>query len=201
MFKAAITRYSAKFSLALFALVSTPVSAHVGHGPDGVMATSFISGITHPLTGLDHLIMLLGLGFLVSQSKGINRQLRLITIAVFSMVVGVGLGVLSGIVIGVESIIMTSIFVVAFAVWQNKQQQQTNVLSKIFSYGPIALVVFHGWAHGLEAPASQLFSFVPGMMLSAAMLMSIGCVVGRFISAKWLSPALAISGVMLVLVG
>ncbi|MGF1878655.1 HupE/UreJ family protein [Photobacterium frigidiphilum] len=200
MFKAAITRNFAKFSLALFALFSTSVSAHVGHGPDGVMATSFFSGITHSLTGLDHLLMLLGLGFLVSQSKGNNRQLSLITIAVFSMVVGVGLGVLSGIVIGVESIIMASIFVVAFAVWQNKQQQ-ASVLSKVFSYGPIALVVFHGWAHGLEAPASQLFSFVPGMMLSAAMLMSIGCVVGRFVSAKWLSPALAISGVMLVLAG
>lgn len=200
MFKAAITRNFAKFSLALFALFSTSVSAHVGHGPDGVMATSFFSGITHPLTGLDHLLMLLGLGFLVSQSKGNNRQLSLITIAVFSMVVGVGLGGLSGIVIGVESIIMASIFVVAFAVWQNKQQQ-ASALSKVFSYGPIALVVFHGWAHGLEAPASQLFSFVPGMMLSAAMLMSIGCVVGRFVSAKWLSPALAISGVMLVLAG
>lgn len=200
MFKAAITRNFAKFSLALFALFSTSVSAHVGHGPDGVMATSFFSGITHPLTGLDHLLMLLGLGFLVSQSKGNNRQLSLITIAVFSMVVGVGLGILSGIVIGVESIIMASIFVVAFAVWQNKQQQ-ASALSKVFSYGPIALVVFHGWAHGLEAPASQLFSFVPGMMLSAAMLMSIGCVVGRFVSAKWLSPALAISGVMLVLAG
>lgn len=200
MFKAAITRNFAKFSLALFALFSTSVSAHVGHGPDGVMATSFFSGITHPLTGLEHLLMLLGLGFLVSQSKGNNRQLSLITIAVFSMVVGVGLGILSGIVIGVESIIMASIFVVAFAVWQNKQQQ-ASALSKVFSYGPIALVVFHGWAHGLEAPASQLFSFVPGMMLSAAMLMSIGCVVGRFVSAKWLSPALAIGGVMLVLAG
>ncbi|MEH6530109.1 MAG: HupE/UreJ family protein [Photobacterium frigidiphilum] len=200
MFKAAITRNFAKFSLALLTLVSTSVSAHVGHGPDGVMATSFFSGITHPLTGLDHLIMLLGLGFLVSQSKGVNRQLSLITIAVFSMVVGIGFGALSGIVTGVESIIMASIFVVAFAVWQNKQQQ-ASVLSKVFSYGPIALVVFHGWAHGLEAPASQLFSFVSGMMLSAAMLMSMGCIVGRFVSAKWLSPALAISGVMLIIVG
>lgn len=200
MFKTAITRYSAKLSLALLTLVSTSVSAHVGHGPDGVMATSFFSGITHPLTGLDHLVMLLGIGFLISQSKGMNRQLSLITVAVFGMVAGVGFGALSGIATGVESIIMASIFAVAFAVWQNKQQQ-VSLFSKVFSYSSIALVVFHGWAHGLEAPVSELFSFASGMMLSAAMLMSIGCIVGRFVSAKWLSPALAISGVMLVLVG
>ena len=180
--------------------ISTAVfsgSALAHTGTETFMASTFANGLLHPLTGLDHLIMLLGVGFLAAQMKG--KQVSIIVGALVTMLIGTGFGALTGLITGMESLILASVFIVAVAVW--KQSQQVAAKVNLLSSAAVVMVLFHGWAHGVEAPAAQLVQFVPGMLISAAALLTLGAVIGRQVSAKWLSPSLGLSGVLVAFLG
>ena len=182
------------------AALSTTVfsgSALAHTGTDTLMASTFANGLLHPLTGLDHLLMLLGVGFLAAQMKG--KQVSVILGALVTMLIGTGFGALTGLMTGMESLILASVFIVAAAVWKQSQQVAANI--NLLSSAAVVMVLFHGWAHGVEAPAAQLVQFVPGMLISAAALLTLGAVIGRQVSAKWLSPSLGFSGVLVALLG
>ena len=182
------------------AALSTTVfsgSALAHTGTDSLMASTFANGLLHPLTGLDHLLMLLGVGFLAAQMKG--KQVSVILGALVTMLIGTGFGALTGLMTGMESLILASVFIVAAAVWKQSQQVAANI--NLLSSAAVVMVLFHGWAHGVEAPAAQLVQFVPGMLISAAALLTLGAVIGRQVSAKWLSPSLGFSGVLVALLG
>ncbi|EDM67168.1 urease accessory protein UreJ [Moritella sp. PE36] len=172
-------------------------SALAHTGTENFMASTFANGLLHPLTGLDHLIMLLGVGFLAAQMKG--KQVSIIVGALVTMLIGTGFGALTGLITGMESLILASVFIVAVAVWKQSQQVETKV--NLLSSAAVVMVLFHGWAHGVEAPAAQLVQFVPGMLISAAALLTLGAVIGRQVSAKWLSPSLGLSGVLVAFLG
>jgi len=177
------------------AVFSGSALAHTG--TETFMASTFANGLLHPLTGLDHLIMLLGVGFLAAQMKG--KQVSIILGALLTMLIGTGFGALTGLITGMESLILASVFIVAVAVWKQSQQVETKV--NLLSTAAVVMVLFHGWAHGVEAPAAQLVQFVPGMLISAAALLTLGAVIGRQVSAKWLSPSLGLSGVLVAFLG
>ncbi|CAM2816644.1 HupE/UreJ family protein [Moritella viscosa] len=177
------------------AVFSGSVLAHTG--PETFMASTFTDGLLHPLMGLDHFVMLLGVGFLAAQMKG--KQVSIILGALVTMLIGTGFGALTGLITGMESLILASVFIVAVAVW--KQSQQVAAKVNLLSSAAVVMVLFHGWAHGVEAPAAQLVLFVPGMLISAAALLTLGAVIGRQISAKWLSPWLGLSGVLVAFLG
>lgn len=46
-------------------MVALPVAAHPGHAPD----SGFVSGLLHPLTGIDHLLALLAVGLWSRQQR------------------------------------------------------------------------------------------------------------------------------------
>ena len=200
MFKFHFSKKPVSQKLISLAGLSTAVfsgSALAHTGTEAFMTSSFANGLLHPLTGLDHLIMLLGVGFLAAQMKG--KQVSIILGALVTMLVGTGFGALTGLITGMESFIMASAFVVAVAVW--KQSQQVDSKINLLSSAAVVMVLFHGWAHGVEAPAAQLVQFIPGMLISAAALLTLGAVIGRQVNAKWLSPSLGLSGVLVALLG
>ncbi|NAW64135.1 HupE/UreJ family protein [Photobacterium halotolerans] len=179
-------------------LLSAPAFAHVGHGQEaGTIINSFMAGVTHPLTGLDHLAMLLGVGFLSAQTPGLKKQMSLMVSALASILLGLAFGAMTGGFSGMETLILGSVFVAAAAL--GFKAFGRSHLATVGSMLSVAMLLAHGWAHGVEAPASALLTFAPGMLVSATGILIAGNFIGRAVPARWLSPVLAFSGVMLAL--
>jgi len=158
--------------------------------------SSFMSGVTHPLTGLDHLVMLIGVGLIASQYKQRYQQLRVVLAAMLSMVFGLGFGALSGFAAGIEAMIVTSLYVAALAVYC-RHRSGGSKWSVALSALAVITVMFHGWVHGLEASASNLMAFAPGMLVSAGLLAMTGYQLGQYITPKWQSVLLVTSSTLL----
>lgn len=178
-------------------LASGSAMAHSGHSyVDSGLLSSFFTGITHPLTGLDHLVMLVGVGFIAAQYKQRHQQFRIMLAALLSMLLGLGFGALSGLATGIETMILASVFIAAVAVY-SRYQAGGKTLSVVMSVFAVMTVMFHGWAHGLESSAVSIIAFAPGMVVSACLLSVVGYQLGQLVSPKWQSALLAASGVML----
>lgn len=90
-----------KYLSLLLLAFSLPALAHPGHGAD-----SFHAGFFHPLTGLDHLLMLAGAGVLSALS---GRKLLLPFATLGMMLVGAIAGSLLGGFSGMEMLIIASL--------------------------------------------------------------------------------------------
>ena len=142
--------------LPLFLLAfSVPALAHPGHGTD-----SFQAGFLHPLTGLDHLLMLTGAGVLSALS---GRKLLLPLATLGMMLAGAVAGSLLGGFSGMESSgnstsrnIQNS-FLNSFA----KIAAGAYVLKSAFSFGA-QVAEAAGGAMAMEAQFSQTFGDLQG---------------------------------------
>ena len=90
-----------KYLPLLLLAFSVPALAHPGHGTD-----SFQAGFLHPLTGLDHLLMLTGAGVLSALS---GRKLLLPLATLGMMLAGAVAGSLLGGFSGMEMLIIASL--------------------------------------------------------------------------------------------
>ncbi|WP_153448948.1 HupE/UreJ family protein [Vibrio algicola] len=193
--------------LTLSALFIAPAAfAHPGHTHHNAL----VEGILHPLTGLDHLVMLFGLGILISciaatksaaQYSSSKLKLSLGAAALVSLAIGLLVGSVVGAVSGVELMIAASIFVVALGIWNAFTSRES--ITKFLVTASIGLVFFHGFAHGVEATGS-LTGFGAGMLISAAAIIFAGERLSHFIAHsalanKWLSGGIAASGVALMI--
>ncbi|MEF1290764.1 HupE/UreJ family protein [Vibrio sp. M260118] len=173
-------------ALLLTALAPVSAFAHTGHSHE---SHSFMSGLSHPVTGFDHLIMLVAFGMLLGAipfSKA--KKGATIAVALVSLLSGLLIGQALGFATLVEPLIIASLFVVSLALWQvySPTTQRINVAVS----SSIALLFFHGYAHGVEA-AANLTQFGLGMMLSATGLIVFGALVSRAFYSKWFSVAVA----------
>lgn len=174
------------------ALLSSSVMAHPGHETG-----SFSAGLTHPVTGFDHLVMLVAFGILVAcvQTSAV-RKVGLVLSALASLLVGLAAGQVFGGFNGVELAIGASLFVVSGAIWQAFHASKDMLrLALTLSVG---LVFFHGYAHGVEAQGA-ISSFAAGMTVSAAALMVLGLQFGRALSSPWLSVGVASVSALVIL--
>ncbi|WP_052063698.1 HupE/UreJ family protein [Nitrincola sp. A-D6] len=153
------TTYTFAITAALM-LVSPMLLAHSGHDHS---QSSFISGLLHPLTGLDHLAMLLGVGALGAWQTA-KQRIQLYTGTLGILFAGAVIGLLTQVGTGIETLIIASMFIIAVALFFAAR----GLLPMIAA---LALVMFHGWAHGLEMPAGGVFTFMPGMLIMAALIM------------------------------
>ncbi|HDS1734276.1 MULTISPECIES: HupE/UreJ family protein [Pseudomonas] len=144
-------------------LVALPAFAHPGHD-----ANPLHDGLLHPLTGLDHLLMLLGTGVLAALT-GRSLALPLATLA--AMFGGAVLGHLLGGVIGMETMIIASLLVAAGALLVPGRQALLALAMPLFA-------LFHGWAHGVEATPSAFWLFSAGFVTVSAVLLAAGFAMG-----------------------
>ncbi|MCG7497403.1 HupE/UreJ family protein [Vibrio sp. Of7-15] len=190
-------------ALALFA--STSAFSHPGHGE----YNSVIQGVLHPITGLDHLVMLLGFGILLSllltrslQVTGNVKQTNtqktwlMAFLALASLGAGFIIGNLAGALGAVEILISASIALVGMSIWCafSAPEKLLSLLSVVAG----GLLFFHGIAHGAEAQGS-VYGFGSGMLLSAAALMACGYRLGQFVTSKWVGVGIGASGFVLML--
>jgi len=159
--------------------------AHPGH-LHGV--SPFNAGIMHPLTGIDHLSVMVAVGLLGSYYSGKKAFLPALTF-VSSMALGSFLGMLGVYAPFVESGIILSVAIMGILLML-KEVKLSYVLPLIAFFG-----ILHGVAHGYEAPqTSAPIYYVLGFVLSTAALHITGILFGKAIKEK----AVRASGLLLL---
>ena len=154
------------FSLALAAL---PALAHVQEG----QAAGFLTGLAHPVSGLDHVLAMIAVGLWGAQLGAPALWLLPVT---FPLVMAFGgfLGLLGIPLPGVEAGIALSALALGLAVataWR-APLAVAAVLVAVFA-------VFHGHAHGTELPEGQSgLTYSIGFVVATGLLHLAGIGIG-----------------------
>jgi urease accessory protein len=183
-------RPTTAFIAATLGVLATPALAHVGVGGH----FSFIHGLEHPLGGLDHLAAMISVGLWAAIAGG--RRLWAWPLAfVVMMVVGGILG-RSGIALPmVEPIIALSVVVLGVLV-----AAMVKVPVAIGAAIVAAFAIFHGYAHGAEAPADGWLGYAAGFVIATAFLHLVGIGIARLLERGiGALPVRAIGGATAVL--
>ncbi len=151
-------------------LLPSPALAHVV-GSDG----GFLSGLTHPVLGFDHLLAMLSVGILSAQMGG-----RAIWSVPSTFVVVMAAGALigtKGIAIpGVEYGIAISVLVLGFSLAMEKKLLPVWAMICVGFFA-----IFHGHAHGTEMPKIVTpIIYAAGFLLGTAGIHIAGVLVGIF---------------------
>lgn len=166
----------------LLSLLASLAQAHPDHG-----LQSAFSGLMHPFTGWDHLLVMLAIGLWAAKIGGKMRWQLPLTFVAF-MLLGALFGLLGVGYNGVETAIATSLVGFGFLVVFNLP------INQMTRFGLVALfATFHGLAHGVELKVSVSMLAMAGMLFSTAVLHALGLAIGtqRFQFAKWFSACVA----------
>jgi len=204
--------------------------AHSGHiHSTTTQAPSFLgtlqAGLMHPVTGLDHLFLAVGMGMLF---YGLQKQ----RLGMMSLTAGLSLGAIlgtAGVLIGgiafaassrlIEVAISLSVVVLAMVLMSQKSRQEafsaqthtarTPSIQQLSLFGFGGLAVFHGLAHALEVPAnagvSGQLGFYAGMLVTMLALYAVGTLVSQQLQQRlgdnlWLQRGLVVLGLGAVFV-
>lgn len=171
------------------ALAAVPAFAHTGQH----LGSGFASGLAHPFLGLDHLLAMVLVGLWAAQQQGGWQRMAPPLAFVACMAAGGYLGQAGMPLPHVETGIAFSVLVLglltAFTV-------RLPVAVSLVLIGVFAL--FHGHAHGAEGlsmtPAVALWSYLPGFVLSSALLHGVGYFsAARMMQPQWVRGAGALS--------
>ena len=174
---------------------AAPAFAHLDPQEHG----SLMAGLSHPLFGLDHILVMVAVGLWAAQIGG--RALWAVPAAfVTMMAIGFGLSVAGIPLPFVEPVILASVvalgLLVAMAV-----RLDTSASAAIVA----VFALFHGHAHGGELGAAGALPFAVGFVIATALLhvagialgLGIGRIAGGRTLARILGGATALAGVAL----
>lgn len=152
----------------LFLVAATPAFAHVGQH----LGFSAASGFAHPLRGLDHLAAMIAVGLWAAMAGG--KRIWIWPAAfVVAMLVGGFVGHAGIELPQVEPAIALSVVVLGLLVAAG--------VSAPIPVGAVliaAFAIFHGHAHGAEAPAEGWAGYAVGFAAATALLHVVGIGVG-----------------------
>src|SRR5262245_2780852 len=183
--------FAALALLAALAWTAT-AEAHVQPGDAG----GFLTGLTHPVSGLDHVLAMIAVGLWGAQLGAPALWLLPVT---FPMVMALGgmLGLLGVPLPGVEIGIATSALLLGLAVMSELRPPLGAAIALVGLFG-----VFHGHAHGTELPPGQsalLYSM--GFVVATGGLHAIGIAVGLVHVRPWGKALLRGAGAAVALGG
>jgi len=167
-------KHSQTIALIALCLIADTASAHTGSH----VVTGFTSGLTHPLSGLDHLLAMIAIGLWAAQQGG--RALWAVPAAfVSAMALGGGLALAGLSLPHVETGIAASVLVLGLLIATRRRWAVTAgmAIAAIFA-------IFHGYAHGLEMPqAASPALYALGFVLATVFLHGVGIAgsrIGRY---------------------
>ena len=170
--------------LAFLSLLPTLAFAHPGHGlmaADGSFSLSILSGMLHPLTGFDHLMLALGMGMLFTQMHSFKKGfvallIGLVTGFVLSLSVSLNrLFIEYGILLSIVLLTMALMSRYFNVTLNQSHEMSVKTVYKFLVIGFGALAMFHGAAHAIEVPAnSNTAGFFMGMIVAMLGLYTIG---------------------------
>ncbi len=180
------------FALAAAMLASSPAFAHVGAGS----TASFTAGVAHPLSGLDHITVMVAVG-LWAALKGGRALWAWPATFVGVMLVGGALGMAHVPLPFVEPGILASVvalgLLVALAV-------DLPVWTGALIIGVFA--VFHGHAHGSEVTENiGGIEYMAGFALATATLHAVGIAFALAMNRLQARPVIRVAGALCVMAG
>ncbi|MEW5768803.1 MAG: HupE/UreJ family protein [Pseudomonadota bacterium] len=157
---------SPRILLPLIALsCAAPAWAH----PGTQLGNGLPAGLAHPFLGLDHLLAMLLVGVWASQQTGAWQRLAPPLAFVACMAAGGYLGAAGLALPHVEAGIAVSVLGLGLL---TALAARLPLAASLALIGAFALC--HGHAHGAEMPAVALWSYLPGFILSTALLHGLG---------------------------
>jgi len=186
-----LTAFCLLWSLLLLLMPST-AAAHTGTGNVG----GLISGMKHPVSGLDHIVAMVAVGIWGAFIGG--RAMWLLPV-VFPVVMafGGGLGVINFPLPGIETGIAVSAIalgaMVAFAA-----RPPLWICAVIVGF----FAIFHGYAHGAELPeAANALTYAVGFVVVTGLLHLCGIAVGLLVHWPWGRISVRAAGVVIACIG
>ncbi len=148
-------------------LVATAAAAHPGHGLH--THSDFLSGLLHPMMGIDHLLAMAAIGFWsIRQNTGMKRGAPLFVVG--GMVIGAAIA-WSGISLaGVETGIAMSVLLagVLIATMAKLPTVVGGTLVALF-------MITHGYAHGTEmTEGASLMAYMTGFVIATLAITFVG---------------------------
>ncbi|MDP1751324.1 MAG: HupE/UreJ family protein [Reyranella sp.] len=143
-----------------------PALAHPGHEA---------SGFLHPLTGIDHLLAMVGVGIWAALLAARKPLAALLVPAAFLAMMAVGAAAgFAGIKLPMtEAIILSSVFVFGGLLMAAVRLPSAAAMAVagLFAF-------FHGYAHALEAPADGAGTYILGFLAATTLLQAAGLGLG-----------------------
>lgn len=136
---------------------------------------SFSSGFLHPISGLDHILAMIGVGMVAffASKKGYLALVAFIGAMVLAAVAGyVGIALFS-----VEEGILISIAAVFGLIGFAHKLSINMIVAVVAFFG-----MFHGYAHGAEFAGGNFFQYIVGFSLSTLILHFTGMAAAYFYS-------------------
>jgi urease accessory protein len=177
--------------IALCVISAAPALAHTGEGVGG-----FLSGLAHPVFGLDHVVAMMAVGL---WGVFLGQPAIWLLPIVFPLVMAFGavLGIVGVPLPAVETGIATSAIVLGAMVALAARPPLWTAAALVGTFA-----IFHGYAHGKELPdGANAVAFAAGFVIATGLLHLTGIAFGQF--ARWPVGRLAVraAGVVIAAVG
>jgi len=182
---------AALLALAL-AFVARAALAHAQVGA----AAGFLTGLRHPISGLDHVLAMIAVGLWGAQ---LGAPAIWVLPVAFPMTMAVGgfLGLLGVPLPGVEiGIGFSALLLGSMVALEARPPLAVAALLVAF------FAIFHGYAHGVELPAGQSgLTYSIGFVIATGSLHGVGIAIGLVHRWRWGKVALRVAGAAVALAG
>jgi urease accessory protein len=156
-----------RLAVAVSSFAITPALAHTGHETTGLTA-----GFLHPFGGVDHMAAMVAVGLWAAFCGGVRVWVWPVAF-VSAMLVGGGLGLWGVAIPFVEPSIAASLIVLGLLIALAFEAPLAIGTALIMFFA-----IFHGHAHGTEAPAGNTVTYAAGFALATALLHASGISIG-----------------------
>jgi len=160
----------------------------------GAHGATFVSGVLHPVGGLDHILAMVTVGLLAGATGGRAIWAMPLTFLA-ALLVGGAMGASALAIPAVEPMILASIVLLGTLVALQVRLPLLAVLPAIAVFG-----IAHGHAHGTEGPAAGLLGYAAGFTLATGGLHLAGLGIGlalKGLPARGLGAGTAVAGLAL----
>ncbi|MGH6662707.1 MAG: HupE/UreJ family protein [Rhodospirillales bacterium] len=160
-------------ALALIAFAAAPAEAHTID-----TGSALAHGFAHPFTGLDHVLAMVAVGLWAAHLGGRARWLVPASFVVVMAVAG-SLGVAGFAPPSVETAIALTVVALGALIFARVRMPAVLGMAVVGSFA-----LFHGLAHGLEAPAASGIAYSLGFVAATTILHGLGLGFGVMMMRK-----------------
>lgn len=181
------------FATMSLALISGAAFAHTGHADH----SGWLAGAMHTLSGIDHVMTIVAVGFLAARQ---NQKGRLLSAGFLgALLLGFIVSMWTPVMLAVEHSIIFGLMALGLVVMYHKGVESRSLLLLVGVLG-----MSNGLAHGWEVPAgASVAGFAAGFLLMSATLMLVANVLSRAFKKHYAEliagATLMVSGAILAL--